>query len=81
MQIRLYLYSLTVFVLSFFAPRAMANPHGTLESTKQLGGNTCIITTYSLEYRWSSRVIAHIKQNLMTKYSGSVSTINIPIEF
>lgn len=79
MQIRLYLYSLTVFVLSFFAPRAMANPHGTLESTKQLGGNTCIITTYSLEYRWSSRVIAHIKQNLMTKYSGSVSTINIPI--
>lgn len=79
MQIRLYLYSLTVFVLSFFAPRAMANPHGTLESTKQLGGNTCIITTYSPEYRWSSRVIAHIKQNLMTKYSGSVSTINIPI--
>ncbi len=79
MRIRLYIYSLCVFIMSFFAPWAMANPHGSLESVKEMGGNTCIITTYSPEYRWSNRVIAHIQQNLMTKYNGSVSTVNMPL--
>lgn len=79
MKVRLYIYGLMVALLSLFAPVAYANPHGGFESTRQVGGSTCIITTYSPEYRWSSRVIAHVQQNLMTNYSGSVSTINIPL--
>lgn len=79
MQIRLYIYSLMVFIVSLLAPSVTAAPHGSLESVKQVTGNTCIITTYSPEYRWSNRVIAHIQKNLMSNYSGSVSTINIPL--
>lgn len=79
MKIRLFIYSLIAILVSLFWQPAVANPHGTPESAKHIGDNTCVITTYSPEYRWSSRVIAHIQQTLMAGYSGSVSTINIPL--
>lgn len=79
MKIRLYIYSLITTIVSLCWQPAMANPHGSLESVNRVGGSTCIVTTYSPEYRWSSRVITHVQNQLMSSYSGSVSTINIPL--
>lgn len=78
MKVRLYIYSLIAIVISLFGQSVAANPHGVPESAMRTEGGTCIITTYSPEYRWSSRVINHVQQNLMTNYSGAVTTINIP---
>lgn len=79
MKVRLYIYSLIAIVISLFGQSVAANPHGVPESAMRTEGGTCIITTYSPEYRWSSRVINHVQQNLMTNYSGAVTTINIPL--
>lgn len=79
MKIKLYVYSLAVIIMSLFSPSVMANPHGSLGKVKEKSGSTCIITTYSPEYRWSNRVIDHIQENLMKNYNGSVSTVHIPI--